>query len=137
MTITLVPAHSADEFVAPVLRSRAWKAPRLSTVHLLRAMAGGTEEALVVLDIHSGSDCVILYEIFLCSERRNRGIGTKVLSAIEAYAKASGVGCVEVWPRSLDSRDRSDAQLERWYRGHGYVSAQAGSERLRKVLPPA
>jgi GNAT superfamily N-acetyltransferase len=137
LVITLEPAHSADEFAAPVLRSRAGKAPHLSTVHLLRAMADGAEAALVVLDIHPGSECVILYEIFLCAGRRNRGIGTKVLSAVEAYAEASGVGCMEVWPRSLDARDRSDAQLDRWYRRHGYVPAQAGSERLRKVLTPA
>src|SRR5207247_1200633 len=100
LTITLAPALTADDFTAAVLRSRVAKAPRMSTIHLFRAMAGEVELALVVLDIHEASDSVILYELFLCSERRNRGVGTKVLAAIEEYAKGSGRACLEVWPRS-------------------------------------
>ena len=106
----------------------------MDTVHLFRAMTDGVEMALVVLDIHEESDCIILYEVFVCADRRNRGVGTEVLGAIEAYARASGRACIEVWPRSLDRGNRSDAQLARWYRRHGYVSAQERSERLRKTL---
>jgi GNAT superfamily N-acetyltransferase len=90
--------------------------------------------ALVVLDIHDGSECVILYELFLCPSRRNRGIGTKILAAVEEYAMASGWTCLELWPRSLVRGNRSDAQLIAWYRRHGYVSAEAGSERLKKTF---
>lgn len=90
--------------------------------------------ALVVLDIHEEADSVILYELFVCSGQRNQGTGTGVLEAIEAYARVAGRACIEVWPRSLDRGSRSDAQLVRWYRRHGYVPAQAGSERLRKTL---
>jgi GNAT superfamily N-acetyltransferase len=117
-----------------MLRSRAAKAPRLDTIHLFRAMADGVEMALVVLDIHKESDSIILYEVFVCSGERNRGVGTEVLDAIETYARRAGRSCIDVWPRSLDRRDRSDAQLARWYRRHGFVSARAGSERLRKSL---
>jgi GNAT superfamily N-acetyltransferase len=120
--------------LAPVLRARAAKAPRMDTVHLFRAMAGGVEMALVVLDIHEDSDSIILYEVFVCSGKRNRGVGTDVLAAIETYARVAGRACIDVWPRSLDRGNRSDAQLERWYRRHGYVSARAGSDRLRKTL---
>lgn len=134
MAIRLVPAATEDEFEAPALRSRASKAPRLSTTHLFRAMSEGVEVALVVLDIHPAAACAILYELFLASDRRNRGIGNRVLAAVEAHVRASGLFCLEVWPRSLDLRNRSDAQLARWYRRHGYVLAQAGSERLRKAL---
>jgi GNAT superfamily N-acetyltransferase len=97
-------------------------------------MSGEVELALVVLDVHEGADCVILYELFLAPERRNRGIGTKVLAAVEEHVKASGRSCLEVWPRSLDRGNRSDAQLTHWYRRHGYVSTGPGSERLRKPL---
>src|SRR5688572_7669075 len=128
--IRLVPAANEDAFEAPALRSRASKAPRQRTTHLFRAMSDGVELALVVLDIHDGSDCVILYEIFLSSDRRNRGVGTRVLCALEEHVKATGKSCLEVWPRSLDRSNRSDAQLVRWYRSHGYVLARAGSERL-------
>jgi hypothetical protein len=126
-----------EEFVTPVLRSRAGKAPNMPTTHLFRAMADGVEAALVVLDIQEGAACVILYEIFLSSARRDQGEGTEVLAAVEHWAAASGRGCMEVWPRSLDRGSRSDANLVDWYGRHGYVSAQAGSERLRKVFPPA
>lgn len=134
--ITLEPALTEDDFDAAVLRSRAAKAPHMGTTRLFRAMVGGSEVALVVLDIHQGSDSIILYELFLCSAQRNRGVGTKVLAAVEDYVRASGRECLEVWPRSLDRRDRSDAQLDGWYRRHGFVSAHAGSHRLRKTLAP-
>ena len=97
-------------------------------------MAEGVELALVVLDNHEGADCSILYELFLASARRNRGLGTKVLAAVEEHVKASGRSCLEVWPRSLDRSNRSDVQLVRWYKRHGYVPTSAGSERLRKVF---
>ena len=136
MTITLVPALTADMFDSVGLRSRAAKAPRIGTAHLFRAMADGAEVGLVVLDLHEGSRCAILYELFLCSPRRNRGIGTKVLAAVERHVMASGWACLEVWPRSLDRSNRSDAQLIGWYGRHGYAPAEAGSERLRKSLLP-
>jgi len=97
-------------------------------------MADGVEVALVILDIHDGCRCIILYELFLCSSWRNRGIGTKVLAAVETYAMASGWACLELWPRSLVPSNRSAKQLIGWYRRHGYVSAEAGSERLRKTF---
>ena len=136
MTITLVPAPTADAFDSPGLRSRAAKAPRIGTARLLRAMVDGVEMGLVVLDLHEGARCAILYELFLCPPRRNRGIGTKVLAAAERHVLASGWTCLEVWPRSLDRSNRSDAQLIGWYGRHGYVPAEAGSERLRKTLSP-
>ena len=129
-----MPAATEDDFAAGALRSRAAKAPHMSTTHLFRAVSDGVEVALVVLDIHEGAACAILYEIFLCSDRRNRGVGTKVLTAVEEHVKASGQSCLEVWPRSLDRANRSDAQLGQWYRRHGYVTTSAGSERLRKTL---
>ena len=136
MVIKLVAARSAEDFGAAVLRARAAKAPRLDTTRLFRAMAGSEEMALVVLDVHPGERCSILYELFLCTERRNRGVGSKVLAAIEAFVVASGQECLEVWPRTLDVRSRSDAQLEGWYRRHGFVSAKTGSPRLvKKVIP--
>lgn len=134
MSIRLMPAASDEEFAAPALRSRAGKAPHMKTTHLFRAMSDEVEVALVVLDIHEDADCSILYELFLATERRNRGLGTKVLAAVEAHVKASGRSCLEVWPRSLDRSSRSDVQLARWYKRHGYVSTSPGSERLRKVF---
>ena len=134
VTITLEPAATSDEFETAGLRSRAEKAPRMGTTHLFRVMSEGAEAALVVLDIHEEAECIILYEIYLCSDRRNRGLGNKVLSAVEMYVTASGRACLEVWPRSLDRSNRSDAQLVRWYRRHGYRPTGAGSERLRKML---
>jgi GNAT superfamily N-acetyltransferase len=137
LIIRLLPVLSAEEFDTPVLKSRADKAPHMSTTHLFRAMASGVEVALVVLDIQEGAACVILYEIFLSSARRDQGVGTEVLAAVEGWAAASGWGCMEVWPRSLDLGSRSDVNLADWYGRHGYVSAQTGSERLKKVFPPA
>jgi GNAT superfamily N-acetyltransferase len=137
LVITLVPVRSGDDFDDVVLRSRAGKAPRLDTIHLLRANADGVETGLVLLDIHPRSESVILYEIFLRSALRNRGVGTRVLAAVEEHALGLGRAYVEVWPRSVDRASRSDAQLVRWYRRHGYVSAQAGSGRLKKSLRPA
>jgi GNAT superfamily N-acetyltransferase len=133
--IRLMPAANEEEFVSPALRSRAAKAPRLRTTHLFRAMSEEVEVALVVLDNHEGADCSILYELFLSSARRNRGLGTKILAAVEEHVKASGRSCLEVWPRSLDRSNRSDVQLVRWYKRHGYVPTSSGSERLRKILP--
>lgn len=106
----------------------------MGTTHLFRALADGIEVALVVLDIHEEWECLILYELFLCSGERNRGLGTKVLAAVEKHVVASGRSCLEVWPRSLDPSNRTDAQLRRWYQGHGYVSVWAGSERLKKTF---
>ncbi|HSW30362.1 MAG TPA: GNAT family N-acetyltransferase [Longimicrobiales bacterium] len=136
MTITLEPAQTADAFDTVVLRSRAAKAPRIGTAHLFRVLADGAEVGLVVLDLHEGTRCAILYELFLSSPRRNRGIGTKVLATVERHVMGSGWTCLEVWPRSLDRGNRSDAQLIGWYGRHGYAPADAGSERLRKTLAP-
>jgi GNAT superfamily N-acetyltransferase len=137
VSIRLIPAANEEEFVAPALRSRAGKAPRIRTTHLFRALSDDVEVALVVLDNHEGAACSILYELFLASDRRNLGIGTQVLAAVEEHVRASGRSCVEVWPRSLDRSNRSDVQLVRWYKRHGYVPATPGAERLRKVLSSA
>jgi GNAT superfamily N-acetyltransferase len=136
LIIRLTAVDGARDFETSGLRARAAKAPQLATTHLFRATSGSEEVALVVLDIHPNARCYILYEVFLCSPHRNRGVGTRVLAAIEDFVSTSGCSCLEVWPRSLDVRNRSDTQLVAWYRRHGYVSAQAGSERLVKTLIP-
>lgn len=134
MVITLVPARTSRDFEAVTLRSRAAKAPNLATTHLFRAMAGGEEMGLVVLDLRPGARCPMLYELFLVSARRNRGIGSLTLAAIEAFVAASGGRRIEVWPRSLDLRSRSDRELAQWYRRHGYTAPASGSDRLVKTL---
>src|SRR5207244_2520787 len=79
LSIELALVHSGDDFEDAVLRSRAGKAPQLATICLLRASVDGVEAALVLLDIHPQSEAVILYELFLCSALRGRGIGTRLL----------------------------------------------------------
>jgi GNAT superfamily N-acetyltransferase len=136
MIISLEPVRGERDFQDPVLRSRASKAPALDTIRRLKVNADGVETALVLLDVHPDHDSVILYEIFLLAGQRNVGIGTKILAAVEGYVLNLGRACLEVWPRSVDRASRSDAQLVKWYRRHGYRSAEAGSQRLKKALRP-
>jgi GNAT superfamily N-acetyltransferase len=134
MRISLMAARAPDDFTTPTLRSRAAKTPRQATLKLLRALADEAEVGMVALDVHDGAPCIILYEIFLCVEVRSRGLGTKLLAALEDHCLASGRTCIEVWPRSVDGRSRTDAQLAKWYGRHGYVAVRSGSERLKKTL---
>ena len=137
MVITLTQVASASEFEIATLRARADKAPHMETTRLFRAMAGSEEMGLVVLDVQAGAQCFILYEIFVCTPMRNRGIGSKLLAAVETYVSASGQTCLEVWPRSLDTRSRTDGQLVQWYRARGYLSTRSNAQRLRKTLTAA
>jgi GNAT superfamily N-acetyltransferase len=136
VTISLEPVRSERDFENPVLRSRASKAPHLDTIQHLKVTADGVESALVLLDVHPGHESVILYEIFLLAGQRNHGVGTKILAAVEGYVLGLGRAYLEVWPRSVDRASRSDAQLVRWYRRHGYLSVEGGSQRLKKSLRP-
>jgi GNAT superfamily N-acetyltransferase len=80
----------------------------------------GSEVAFLALDQIPDVDYLVLYEIFVPSELRRRGIGSRLLGEVEKIARSLGYEKVTLFPSPLDS-GYPENKLIAWYRSHGYA----------------
>lgn len=78
-------------------------------------------------------DAAVLYEIFIRSPLRRKGLGTRVLKYAEAIAQEKGFRILQLLPRSLD-KDLSDENLREWYSRQGYRPSKLQEDLLEKEI---
>lgn len=109
-----------DEIRDSQIRARdAASSKNAFTRHYL-ATEGGTEVGFLSIDVIPVVKHFVIYEIFVPSTLRRRGVGTKLLHAAEKMA--SGLGCqlTLLVPKTLDQEFDHQA-LEDWYSRQGYT----------------
>src|SRR5437899_1218075 len=79
---------------------------------------GGEEAAFVSLDFYPDSESLSIYEMFVASTMRGRGVGEKLLQEIETMAKTKGYSRVQLGARPLGNYP--EAKLMEWYKKRGY-----------------
>src|SRR5687768_10976800 len=102
-----------DDLESAELAERVRNAPGGEISELYLAADAGRQAAFVVLDWWPSDDSPILYELYVPSELRRRGIGTKVLRDVEALVKRRGRSSLRVTPKPIDKTGTLES-LEQW-----------------------
>ncbi|MCI0543562.1 MAG: GNAT family N-acetyltransferase [Actinobacteria bacterium] len=63
----------------------------------------------------------LLDELYVAPDRRGRGIGSALIEHLVARSVAEGVGLIEI------NVDEGDADAQRFYERHGFVTTEPGS----------
>jgi len=89
------------------------------TRHYL-ATEGGSEVGFLSIDIIPNVKHFVIYEIFVPSTLRRRGVGTQLLEAAEKMADGLGYQSTLLVPKTLD-QEFGQRALEDWYSRQGYT----------------
>jgi GNAT superfamily N-acetyltransferase len=88
--VELSETASSDDFTEPELRARTIESPRARHTRHYAVREGGREVAFVALDLIPRVEFLVLYELYVPRGLRNRGIGSRMLDAVERLAKERG-----------------------------------------------
>jgi GNAT superfamily N-acetyltransferase len=84
-------------------RARVLDSPKARYTKQFAVREDGSEVAFLALDLIPETDYLVLYEIFVPSEFRRRGIGSRLLGKVEYFAKSLGYERITLFPSPLDS----------------------------------
>jgi GNAT superfamily N-acetyltransferase len=134
--ITLI---RTNDFTSVILRRRAEVHHLDADLVVLRADENGAEGALVAFNFVSGDDDeAILVEIFVPKDRQQQGLGSRVLSAAEQFARAAGRTRITIHAEPLDDDDCDDGnakvRLITWYEKRGYRHGDGPYDEMEKEL---
>jgi GNAT superfamily N-acetyltransferase len=90
------------------------------TKHFVAFSTEPEEVAFVALDFYPKGQPLWLYDLYVPTTSRRKGIATQVLRAVENLAKTHGYALVNLHASSLD-KNFPNACLIRWYEKCGYV----------------
>jgi GNAT superfamily N-acetyltransferase len=124
-----------SEIVHPEIQERAVNSSKsYQTIHFL-VFEKEQEVAFLSVDTRPNVPYLVLYELFVPHQLRNRGIGSRVLLEAEVLAKNLGYEKITVFP-SPRELDFPKERLWRWFRKHGYIlSSQCESELEKSIAP--
>ncbi len=115
------------------LRQRAEASSRTRISKWFLVFAEQTEIAYMCLDINPDDTFLVLYELFIQSDKRRTGFGRSILAELEIYAKSQGYGAIALRPRPIDN-DMSEADLIKWYKSASYSEHEDDSDLLVKYF---
>ncbi|MCI8210779.1 hypothetical protein AUC61_14670 [Pseudomonas sp. S25] len=123
---------SQREINSILLQERYYKGSSPKT-HDFIAMSGDFEAGILIYE-----DCAdtegLIYEIFVLSEFRKRGVGNWILSRAEDIAVEFCHTKIRLDARTLDRDEMSHQDLATWYQSKGYVWFNAETGRLEKAV---
>ena len=93
----------------------------------------GSECAFLSFDIWPERDFLVLYELWVASADRQRGLGTAMLEEASKIARDSGHVRLLARPTPLDNQS-SRSDLEAWYRCRGFVSWPEDEDMLQRLV---
>jgi len=96
-------------------RHNPWAEQRLQ--YLVRS--SGRAVAFISFDIWPERDFIVLYELFVASGHRRRGIGSTLVAEAKRIASMRGYKRIIVRPTPL-SEDVSEEALTAWYQSLGF-----------------
>ena len=101
--------------------------------HDFIAMSDDAEAGLLIYEDWGHLEGFI-YEIFVLSNFRKRGIGNWILSRAEDIAAGFGHTKIRLDARTLDQHQMSHNDLATWYQSKGYFWLNSEIGRLEKAL---
>ena len=123
-----------SEIVDLKIRERAVNSSKsYQTIHFL-AFEEEQEVAFLSVDTRPNVPYLVLYELFVPRQLRNRGIGSRVLIQVEVLARNLGYEKITVFPSPLEL-DFPKERLWKWYRKHGYILSSCESELEKSIAP--
>ena len=129
--IRLVPVNPDVSPANDDLKRRASESkPAKYTKHYL-AFHQGKEVAFIALDEDPYTDYLVLYEIFVSTHHRRKGIGTAILSHLDDFARSHHYTRIVLFPHPLDD-NLSVAELTNWYTKRGYSARPNSANELEK-----
>ena len=111
---------TGDEVIdTPELRERAGHRSATAYTHHYIVRQRSDEIAFLSLDFHPDDRQLYVYEIFVRSDRRARGLGTRILDAVEKLAAKREYREIVLHASPLDESG-SKEELCAWYEKRGY-----------------
>jgi GNAT superfamily N-acetyltransferase len=108
-----------QEISDPEIQRREATSSRCAHTRHFLAEHAGSEVGFVSIDLLPSEERFVIYEIFVPSALRRRGIGGLVLEAVEEMARRMGYESTLLVPKSLDEAFEQRA-IEEWYARRGY-----------------
>ena len=115
------------------LHARMLQSPTARHTHHYVAMDDGSEVAFLARDQIPDVDYLVLYEIFVRSGCRGRGIGSCLLREVDRLAAALGYEKITLSPWPLE-QGYPEAKLIAWYERNGYVERPDCPTELEKSI---
>jgi GNAT superfamily N-acetyltransferase len=139
-TVRIIEVSDASTVLNESLRERVLHSSKGHYTKHYIVYAEASEVAFLSVDPRPDLNLLVIYEIFVASENRQKGIGTRVLFAAENLALDIGFPAVRLYPQSLEfpvgeERDRATARLIQWYERHGYRATEdSGFSEWQKTI---
>lgn len=124
----LSPSHLAS----PILRGRAERAAR-PNARQFAARVNDKEAGYLSFDDHPDVALGVIYEVFVLSEFRSRGIGAALVQFGEDLARQAGYRRVRLYPRPIDD-GISENRLVAGYERRGYRVYPSSGGEMEKTL---
>jgi GNAT superfamily N-acetyltransferase len=102
------------------IRDRDVTSSRCAYTRHFLATESGSEVGLLSIDLLPEEERFVIYEIFVPSSLRRRGVGARLLAAAEEMARDLGYKSALLLPKTMDEAFDQQA-LEEWYARKGYT----------------
>ena len=132
-SMLLTEIDTTEECGDPDIRSRFAERRKPPCTRLFLAKVDGIEVGFLALTFYPNVDFLVLYELIVCRVHRQRGIGSRLLSEVEAIAVRNGYSQVHLSPEPLDG-GMSKKKLVAWYTKRGYSKRAEERRELHKRL---
>jgi GNAT superfamily N-acetyltransferase len=109
-----------EQISDPEIRNRDARSSRNNYTRHFLATESGSEVGLLSIDINQKEERLVIYEIFVPTALRRRGIGTRLLAAAEKLALDLGYNSTLLVPKTLD-KAFPQKSIEEWYASEGYT----------------
>lgn len=131
---TEIKQHSSPEKIQePLLRYRAQRGHGGRSLEFV-AVDQGVEMGMLSYEDRSDSALAFVFEIFVLTRFRKRGVAAMLLSHAEAFAVRKQCQVIRLQPRPLDETPDL-SQLEFWYMKAGYLRSAEYPTLMEKSLP--
>lgn len=112
-----------EQISDPVIRDRDATSSRCAFTRHFLAIESGSEVGLLSIDIFPDfpdEERFVIYELFVPTAQRRRGVGTRLLEAAEEMGRVLGYKSALLVPKTLDKTFPQRA-LKKWYARKGYL----------------
>jgi GNAT superfamily N-acetyltransferase len=131
-SVEVAAIANPSELSSPILRDRAEHATRTNARQYV-ARIRDKEAGYLSFEDRRDLALGVIYEVFVLTEHRSRGVGATLLQFGEDVARRAGYSRVRLCPRPLDD-GISESRLVEWYERCGYRLCQNSGGEMQKLL---
>lgn len=127
------PINTNNDVVNSELRHRCSISSKSQNTKHFVFKESGLEAAFISLDFIQGIDSLVLYELFVPSDLRNKGIAKKLLKELAVFAVENGYSKISVNPSPLDT-EYTRQELIQWYLRNGFIAKSNGTGEFELII---